>query len=348
MRTLLNKIKALRSVGGAHAVSFSGRPWPWPGVARFEVLCWALSVVEYKRNIGPIELFMHDDEDTHHVVGALQIDELYDWSRAISQQCRLDTRRFWAWPKIEALRFMRSPCCLLDIDAVLYRRGPITGNDVTALHEEPREWDIYSCREGMAMRTMITADILQRGGSSMQFFGYPNPSNTAVIAFMSDKAREQYVSVAQAAMERESAHPTVSIDISAGPGSSLVAMVTAEQWTLPELCSRMGYSLGYIEKLNTQVRFKEHVLHNKDVMHLWNSKRHYASAAKARDAFEQWAIRKIASICPRGHKVWDVLHRAGYNPVERIDPNTGESYVDLDFPHQDGGPGEMIGIMQRG
>lgn len=278
----------------------------------FEIATLILSVKAYQRFVGPMTLFA--DESGMQWAAENKIASLYSDCRVIRVPEYVDRRKFWAAGKLEAWSRMHAPCVSVDIDAVLYKT-PSIFKDIVALHSEPVELQVYQ-------RSTLRAKIDELTGKKYceysSKFSHP-PANVGILCINDDSFRNRYASLSMEMMIRESQTPlmpdyeTVQVN-----GVPVTQMVLVEQYLLSALATAKNKSMSFIGTLNAD---SEHILPNKTAFHLWNSKRYYATHARACERYIEFVIDELSRIGAM-NSVGGVLAANGLPTVRVTDGNT--------------------------
>ncbi len=305
MTSLIRRLMSLRALPGFHSLVLN-KP-----LDDFEVATVILSAHAYRKLVGPITLFA--DTAGLEWARSIGLTKLYDEVGRISIDGRINKRIFWAAGKIEAMSKMSAPCCSVDLDAVLWRRPPVTP-DAVGLHFEPPWWEVYGWSH---LRTKIDEwiDVPRRQRQRE----YP-PVNTGVLCINDEDLRRVYCDSAQSLMVQESLKPvTDDLERVEVDGSQVTEMVIVEQLLLSELCSGLGKKLKTLAHLDLD---REHVRPNHYGYHLWSSKRFYRKHARAREAYITWVLNKLWDMTEGDNDdVGDVVARAGLPYIRVRDGN---------------------------
>lgn len=305
MNSLIRRLKSLKRLPGFHSLVLR-QP-----LDDFEVATMILSAYAYRKLVGPMTLFA-DDAGTEWA-NSIGLYKLYDDVRLLCVDRRINQRIFWASGKIEAMSKMSAPCCSVDLDAVLWRRPPVTP-DAVGLHFEPSWWDVYGWSH---LRSKIDEwiDTPRR----YRKHDYP-PVNTGILCINDEDLRQVYCDTAQTMMIQESQKPVtddserVEVD-----GSQVTEMVVIEQLLLANLCSGLNKSLKTLAKLDLE---RQHVRPNHYGYHLWSSKRFYRKHERAKEVYLAWVLNKLWEMTGGQHDdVGDVVARAGLPYIRIKDGN---------------------------
>lgn len=290
-----------------------------------------LSALAYQRHVGPIYLF--GTRDAILWAREQKLSALYDADMTFTERPSIDHRIFWASAKLYALEQMIAPCCITDIDCVLYAKPNTIMYDAMALHSEPYDWDIYKFSP-MFLRVAMESGV----SCPPRSMKYP-PSNTAVMSIHDEDFRQAYVQASMRIMEAETKDPwTDPNKTMVSGGSPLAQMVCSEQHLFSAVATAMNKRLGFITNLSLEL---DHMPHNPKAMHLWNKKAHYAKHARAKDYAMSFLMEKLYQY---GHNRWEVslaARKNGLPTVRVMDSTTG--MVRWSHEGEWKGPGDIIG-----
>jgi len=264
------------------------------------------SALYYKSHSGPIHLVT--DSAGQAYFKRLQLLPLYDMVINLVVPEDINPKIFWAAGKIYANAQLDTPFVSVDMDAILWQPIHRVIGDVSAvaLHTEPSEWSAYKKTWKDLPGPWLEVDLSK-----------VTPVNAGVVAFLDNSFRDEYV---QSAIRFMKAHTAKNAPINTlvwdGP-SYIDEMVFAEQMMLGIVAQKSGHT---IRTIGSYDRFTDHMVPNKKVSHLWNSKRHYKKYPKAREAFMQQMISTILRDFPAARKY---IAACGIADVAIMDPNSG-------------------------
>ena len=297
----------------------------------YEIATMVLSAVVYKRNIGPIILCA--DSKASDFAEWSGLSRLYDDIRHIWIDPRINQEIFWAAGKIASLGLAKSPCIVVDLDAVLWKR-PSAWDDVTVLHEEPCNWEAYQWNTMWNhAEDLLRVDSLPRVA----------PLNTAIVAFNDMDLIKEYRNLAEGLMIRATKSGVSGHKVSIkGSGNELpvTEMVFAEQYSLAMLAHNMGKRVGKITALDIA---SEHPVKNRTALHLWNSKRFYNQHERAREAYLSWAMEQVWNLVKgtsQESAVQRIAHTLNLPTIRVVDGNTDA--VRWSRQGEWFGPGEIV------
>jgi hypothetical protein len=120
----------------------------------FELLALILSALSWRRHNGSIKLYT--DEVCAAYFAARGLDALWDdgidtWTlEAIPLTTNFSI--FWAFARTIALYHERSPCCMLDMDMIVWKPiAPLLRSDFMAIHSEPLDFEVYVPKEQLSI-----------------------------------------------------------------------------------------------------------------------------------------------------------------------------------------------------
>ncbi|MCR5825403.1 MAG: hypothetical protein K6G54_02425 [Oscillospiraceae bacterium] len=260
----------------------------------YELLTMMLSALRWRQNNGTIT--MVTDSAGAAFFRRAGLERL--WSAPIDTRlddmdARLDPRRFWAAGKLWALRGERTPCVMLDTDAIVWQ--PLDarlGSAVVAAHREALNPAVYP--------EPHAAFVFAEGYAFPAAWDFTRPAaNTAFLYLPDEGFKTRYVDAAFAfmyALENET-DPTVS-------------MCFAEQRILPMCAAAEGVALETL--LDEQALDEQSLL-----THLWGHKRVLETDAEQRleyclrctaqllSAYPDWADTLSANAATR--RYWQEL-----------------------------------------
>lgn len=296
----------------------------------FEVATMILSIRAYQKNVGDITLFA--DEAGMKWAIKNKIAHLYNDTKQIGVDERIDRKKFWAAGKLVAWSRMKAPCVSVDIDAVLYSK-PSMFSDIVALHPEPFEWDVYS---GSLLRDKV--DNL----TGLNYCGprdeHP-PANVGILCINDDEFRQNYTDAALLLMFSESTYPAMSDDESITiNGVPVTQMVLAEQYLLSSLATAKEKSMSFISDLDVMAN---HMVPTKKAFHLWNSKRFYQQHARAREVYINRVLEELYTMGAfMDPAVASAVFVNGLPSVRVVDANSGKAR--WSYSGEWTGPGETV------
>jgi hypothetical protein len=285
----------------AHAASHDIVLWD------FEALTWLTSALELRR-LGPVRLIT--DTRGLRFVERTRLAWLYQDAISIElDDLAQDIHPgiFWTAGKIQALANAATPCCSVDLDAVLWQPLELQ-HRVLGLHTEPKEWDWYASNQQRFAR-----------------FGFEDaawdwavcPVNTGILAFADPEPARAYAQTALEFMRAYSAYARATWsedEIRSRDFSD--AMLFADQRLLPMSAARLGIEVGCLGHLHDSGM---HLRPQPACTHLWSSKVFYKYCVEARMAYANHLIRHIQTHHPQAT---DTLRHWNLDESQSIDPST--------------------------
>ena len=292
-----------RHVPGYH--SYWTAPLDTVVLSDFELVSLLASALYYRSHSGPICLVT--DRRGIDYLNGLKLTALYDKVIELKVDPAINPKIFWAAGKVYAHRAMPTPSVSIDIDAIVWQpvHHTFKSHAGVALHTEPTDWPPYSQRWSEIRGPWSSVDLRT-----------VDPVNTGILAILDEKFKEQYVSASISFMTQFSlANPGHG---AAKQGPSYVdEMVFAEQMMLSLMAKKANVSLGNISGYD---RYSDHMVENRKVTHLWNSKRGYRDHTRAREAFVHSMIDGLLRDFPESRKF---IASSGIATMAIRDPNAG-------------------------
>lgn len=161
----------------------------------------------------------------------------------------LDNRRYWAAGKIQALRKIKAPFVLIDLDLIVWRVLDVSNCDIAAAHTEPLFEDIYPPFEFF--------DMSPQYNFPAEWDEHALPLNTSIAYFSEDNFKEYYAKAAIRFMqyERNSAN-----------SDGIRCMVFAEQRILG-MCA-----VAKNQIVKTYLDYDKKLAKQNLITHLWSCK----------------------------------------------------------------------------
>lgn len=243
----------------------------------FEILALILSALCWRRHNGSLRLYT--DDACAQYFAARKLDGLWDDgidTRAIaSTPLETDFTTFWAYARTIALAHERAPCCMLDMDMIVWKPiASLIRSEFMAIHSEPLSFPVYVPREQLSTPPNYRWEdwdwtIL--------------PCNAALMYFGDDGARsycaEQGLRYMHGNFVRE------------GAGLPVYA-VFVEQRLYPMCVHRSGLEAKYFLRDYASETLADGKP-NDTFTHLWIYKRHLVQDPEARHALCMRMIERI-------------------------------------------------------
>lgn len=276
-------------------------------MADYELITLIASVLYYKSHSGP--MYLVTDRRGLDYLNSLKLTSLYDKIIELHVNKDINPKIFWAAGKIYAHSVVTTPSISIDMDAIIWQpiHKTVKPCDAVALHVEPSDWPPY---------TKKWDDI--QGPWSVVDSRAVEPVNTGVLALLADPLKYQYIEAAESFMVNfsRSNQQGHKAEFSHGP-SYVDEMVFAEQMMLSLIAKKLG---ARIRSISSYDRFSDHMVENRKVTHLWNSKRGYRSHSRAREAYVHDMIDRLLKDFPESRKFIASSHIA---TMAVRDSNTG-------------------------
>lgn len=294
-----------KRIPGYH--SYWTAPQDSVSMSDYELVSLIASALYYRSHSGPI--YLVTDRRGIDYLSSLKLTALYDKVIELQVDPAINPKIFWAAGKIYAHKAISAPCVSVDMDAILWQpiHHVLRPHAAVALHTEPTDWPPYSRKWSEIDGPWSSVDPKM-----------VEPVNTGVLAFLDEKFKEQYISASISFMTQFSQSNQHSNRVSWTHGPSYVdEMVYAEQMMLSLMAKKLGVSVGAVSSYD---RFSDHMVENRKVTHLWNSKRGYRDHSRAREAFLHDMIEMLLRDFPESRKF---ISSSGVATMAVRDSNTG-------------------------
>lgn len=252
----------------------------------YEILTMLLSALMWRKHNGSISLFA--DEKAAHYINQLGIQHIWDGGiHNITVPDSISERVFWAAGKLYALRQMRMPAVMVDLDLIIWQNinAYIKDTDICAIHREGIMPDIYPGKEYFNM----SADYKFDDEWDWNEF----PVNTCMLYIADDEFKEYYVNESvcfmEHCMERE---------------ENLCHMVFAEQRLLAMCAGKKGKIISSFFPSAVDIG------HQDIFTHLWGYKNILKFNYKERTAFNNRMCRRIIAEFPEEETTLEKLNIA--------------------------------------
>ena len=273
----------------------------------YELISLIASALYYRSHSGPI--YLVTDRRGIDYLNDLRLTALYDKVIELQVDPAINPKIFWAAGKICAHKVVPAPCVSIDMDAIIWQpvHHTFKSHVAVALHTEPTDWPPYNRRWSEIQGPWSSVDPKT-----------VEPVNTGVLALLDEPFKNQYISASMSFMVQFSQSSQNSNRVSwTHVPSDVDEMVFAEQMMLSLMAKKMGVSIGTISAYD---RFSDHMVENRKVTHLWNSKRGYKDHSRARDAFLNEMIEMLLRDFPQARKF---IASSGVATMAVRDSNTG-------------------------
>lgn len=270
----------------------------------FEILTWVTSALEAGRH-GAIHLIT--DSLGLRFFNNSGLAWIYDEILPILDDLppTIHPGIFWDAGKSFALRHVRTPCVMVDYDAILWR--PLRPSaSVMALHEEPRTWSFYASN-----REQFSRFGFEEEGWDWEV----NPVNTGLLYFADNRVPREMANRSLAMMNAYSAwYADLPPDAQTVPIPQNRATLFAGQRLLAMTARRLGQDVQLVGKLQPDGLT---LARNQAVTHLWISKALYRCCPDARTAYVNHLIQHLNQNHPRSR---EILHEWGLHQPREVDP----------------------------
>lgn len=224
----------------------------------FEVLTTVLSALEWRRHNGVIRLYTDPPgQEFYDRLGLLDLwDGGFDARLLDSASQTINGRVFWSFGKTVALRQEAAPCCLLDIDLIVWDdiRQLVTA-EVMSLHEESLAFPAYVGRD-----RLVAPPGFDWSGLDWSV----TPCSAALLVFTKDTFKDEYADRALSFMAGNPIRSEPDLSVPAHP-------VFAEQRLLPMCAQASGVRIASFLRDYTGAELWSG-RKNTTFTHLWNAK----------------------------------------------------------------------------
>lgn len=224
----------------------------------FEVLTTVLSALEWRRHNGVIRLYT--DPAGQEFYDRLGLLDLWDGgvdARLLESASRtINGGVFWSFGKIVALRQEAAPCCVMDIDLIVWDgiRQLVTA-EVMSLHEESLGFAAYVDRD-----RLVAPPGFDWSGLDWSVA----PCSAALLVFTKDAFKNAYADRALSFMAGNPVRSEPDGSVPAHP-------IFAEQRLLPMCAQASGVRIGSFLRNYTGAELWSGGK-NRTFTHLWNAK----------------------------------------------------------------------------
>ncbi|MFF4219084.1 DUF6734 family protein [Streptomyces nondiastaticus] len=224
----------------------------------FEVLTTVLSALEWRRHNGMIRLYTDPEgREFYDRLGLLDLwDGGVDAGLLESASRTINCGVFWSFGKVVALRQEAAPCCVMDVDLIVWGgiRQLVTA-EVMSLHEEPLCFAAYVGQDRLTAPPGFDWSGLDWSVT---------PCSAALLVFTEDAFKNAYADRALSFMEGN--------PVRSEPGEALPAHpIFAEQRLLPMCAKASGVRIGSFLRDYTGAELRSG-RKNTTFTHLWNAK----------------------------------------------------------------------------
>ncbi|MFD5699961.1 DUF6734 family protein [Streptomyces lasiicapitis] len=226
----------------------------------FEVLTTVLSALEWRRHNGVIRLYTDPPgQEFYDRLGLLDLD-LWDGgvdARLLESAAEtINGGVFWSFGKIVALRQEAAPCCVMDIDLIVWDGiRPLVTAEVMSLHEESLGFAAYVGRD-----RLVAPPGFDWSGLDWSVA----PCSAALLVFTKDAFKDAYADRALSFMAGNPVRSEPDRSVPAHP-------IFAEQRLLPMCAKASGVRIGSFLRDYTGAELWSG-RKNKTFTHLWNAK----------------------------------------------------------------------------
>ena len=160
----------------------------------YEIWTMMLSALMWRKQNGDIKLMA--DRRAHEYIRQLGIEHI--WNLGVEEFAvpeQVSARVFWAAGKLYALRQMKAPLVMVDLDLIIWQdiRETLLTTDICAIHREGLYPDIYPDKDFFNMSDDYTFD------KDWNFEAYP--VNTCMLYLSDEDFKNYYVDTATDFME---------------------------------------------------------------------------------------------------------------------------------------------------
>ncbi len=215
-----------------------------------EILTMVISALMWRKYNGKIKLFT--DKEGLNFIEKNNLSDIWneiDVSVLENNTYSIDPTIFWAAGKLIALEASTCPCVMLDTDLIVVNsiNNILSGSEITALHSEPLNSEVY-----------INPNYLKKpNGYNFPIFYDWNvlPSNTAFLYISDNRFRNFYLEQSKSFMFNNFEKPMENIS----------QMVFAEQRLLSICAAIKDIDIHYLLE-------SPYSLNNATIVHLWGFK----------------------------------------------------------------------------
>ncbi len=237
----------------------------------FELMTLILSALTWRKYNGSIDLIT--DVAGKHYVKSVGVDFVWDDIHVgldILDVCHLNENIFWAAGKLAALYMYESPCVMIDLDFIVWKRLNFSRwhGDVVTIHSEPVNDIKYPAKE------FFVFPDGNRWQDFMQQLNWECPAlNTAFAYFPNDELRSIYCQNSFSFMQN------VKVNLLT-PLGKINYMIFAEQRLLPMLAEKYNFTVETMSDEKSLLRRDQDLF-----THVWGYKKDLVNSPEAADAF---------------------------------------------------------------
>lgn len=191
----------------------------------FERLTAELSARLWRRYNGPV--YMMTDEAGCQFIRKSGLENVYDGVFPVLEwrNYGINTYKYWASGKIQALMRIQAPCALVDMDLLVWHPLELDRYALAAAHTEPLRPDIYAPVDFFC----VDEDYVFPCGWDWQ----AKPLNTSIVYFAEESFKEYYAHEAIRFMQSEKETPDDGSICMVFAEQRILAMCAAQRGILP-------------------------------------------------------------------------------------------------------------------
>ncbi len=235
----------------------------------YDILTMILSALMWRKNNGDISLF--GDNAALDYIESLGLSHIWNGGLyEIKVPDNVPEKVFWAAGKLYAMRQMKMPAVMVDLDLVIWKdiSQYVKYTDICAIHREGIYDDIYPGKDFFKMSEDYTFD------PEWDWSAYP--VNTCMLYISDEEFKSYYVDSAISFMEH-------CIE----KEENLCHMVFAEQRMLAMCAQKKGKTVSSFFPSSTEIK------HQEIFTHLWGYKNILKFNYKERQAFNNRMYNRI-------------------------------------------------------